>query len=69
MSINMPNKFENNLTVMKPGGGVGMVREDQNSISAENIMKTNISNIQANVNPKQAFHSRNANFIQIEQKG
>ena len=54
---------------MKPGGGVGMVREDQNSISAENIMKTNISNIQANVNPKQAFHSRNANFIQIEQKG
>jgi len=57
MSINVPNKFENNLPIMKPGG---LVRDEQQSISAENIMK---SNIQANLNQNQAFHSRNVSFI------
>jgi len=44
MTINVPNKFENNLPIMKPGG---LTRDEQQSISAENIMKTNIS---ANLN-------------------
>ena len=44
-NTDLVNKFENNNPIMKPSGGLN--RDEQKSISAENIMK---KNIQANLN-------------------